>query len=274
MLSKTILKIEKMAKKGDLQLLLQCCLFLGCFLCWFLYGVSSSYADSPYDSPVVGDKTVVQNETVVDDKTIVYDETTGHISIHAENASLRALLAKISHHSNVKFLMDPAAEQAVSVFLEKKSLEQGLKLIMRNAGLSHATIYGKRPTQSQPQKIVPISMKILPKGKTDTSNLVPVAPSSSKPANKARRSILNITEKDLKDLPKENAKIIIERLDNLKEKRSKRAAEHKLKTAERKKKREELKQRRNERNVRRPDWKYSPRNSESVSDSETDLDSE
>ncbi len=247
-----------MANKRTFQLLLQLCIFL----CGFLFWASASYADS-HDDPLA-----------VDNKTVVYDETTGTISIQAKNTSLKSLLAKISHHTNVKFLMDPATEKVISVFFEKKPLEQGLKLIMRNAGLSHATIYGKRPIQGQPQKIVPISMKILPKGKTDASNLIPVAPTPYRQVKNAPRSIFDITEKELKDKYGDNAKMIQEHLDNLKEKRSKRAAERELKRAERKQKREELNQRRKERNARKPDKEDTPRDSESEPDTEYDSDSE
>ncbi|MCP4717760.1 MAG: hypothetical protein GY868_21760 [Deltaproteobacteria bacterium] len=247
-----------MANKEKLRVLLPLCLFL----CGLLFRVSASWAASPDDSPVVKNKTAVQNETVV------YDEATGLISVHAENGSLRRILAQISRHTQVKFLMDPAAERVVSVSLEKKPLEQGLKLIMHNAGLSHATIYGKKSIQGRPPKIVPISMKILPKGKTDTSSLVPVEPGPYKPANNTRRTIFDLTEKDLKDMPEEGAKRLKERLGNIKERQSKRAAERELKKAERKQRQGELKQRREEeRNARRSDRENAPWRSEPDSDS-------
>ena len=102
---------------------------------------------------------------------VIYDKVTDRLSVQADMASLKGLLARIALLSGVEFLMDPEVEQPVSITLKDRSLEQGLKKIMQTLNLRYAMIYQKEAGQDQSEEPLLISMKIVPEGKVNNPNL-------------------------------------------------------------------------------------------------------
>ena len=107
---------------------------------------------------------------------VIYDKATDRLSVQADRDSLDGLLARIALLSGVEFLMDPKVEQPVSITLKDRPLEKGLKKIMQTLNLGYAMIYQKKEGQDQSAGPLLISMKIVPKGTENYSNLnlVPV----------------------------------------------------------------------------------------------------
>jgi hypothetical protein len=103
---------------------------------------------------------------------VIYDRDTDLLTVKAEDVSLRELLAKISLLTGVEMLMDPEVEQNVSIILGETPLQSGLKQMMRIFDLNHAMIFESVKGEGGSEEHLLVSMKIVPKGKLDSPNLV------------------------------------------------------------------------------------------------------
>lgn len=93
---------------------------------------------------------------------VFYDKAKDILSVDADDASLQILLARIALLSGVEILIDPSIERRISIKIEDRSLEEGLKDIAR--GLSYAMTYNNG--KDNKGKPLLVSMKIVPMGKT------------------------------------------------------------------------------------------------------------
>lgn len=102
-----------------------------------------------------------------------YDRERDRLSVQAEQVSLTQVLGRIAAQTGVEILMDPSIEKTVSMSLKGQPLEKALKQIAR--GLSYVMLYdsGKKQNSTQTPRLT--TMKLLPEGKQDSPNLVPVA---------------------------------------------------------------------------------------------------
>ena len=102
-----------------------------------------------------------------------YDSAADRLTVVAQEIPLSKLLAHIAVASGIEILMDPAADRSVSITLHDKPLEAGLKQLVR--GLSYAMFYESKPSDgSKPSPPLLIAMKVLPRGKKDSTDLAPV----------------------------------------------------------------------------------------------------
>ncbi|MDZ4184790.1 MAG: hypothetical protein U1D97_07415 [Desulfuromonadales bacterium] len=106
--------------------------------------------------------------------TVRYDGRSDLLTVQARQVSLLQLLAEISLQTGVEILMDPAAEKTVTVDFEKKTLEDGLRQMTRLHNLNTALSYADPIAGSQRKTPLVIGVKVLPQGKSSSSNLLPV----------------------------------------------------------------------------------------------------
>ena len=196
-------------------------------------------------------------KTMAADPPIVrYDGRSDQLSVQARQVSLLQLLGEISLQTGVEILMDPAAEKIVTADFEKKTLEDGLRQMTRLHNLNTALSYADPKAGSQRKTPLVISMKVLPQGKSSSTNLLPVlsgrkeiaARTADTPAKddirtfqqqrwEARKAQLSAQERQEievkeKQLQAEKAKDRA-RQDKAKEDREKRKAEHEVRRQQR-----------------------------------------
>jgi hypothetical protein len=104
---------------------------------------------------------------------VFYDAATDHLSLNVKDASLLEVLAKISILSGVEILVSPGVEQRITLTLQDRGLEDGLKQIVQVFKLNHAAFYHKGTAKDGSEKITLVGMQIIGKDK-NTSNLKPV----------------------------------------------------------------------------------------------------
>lgn len=107
---------------------------------------------------------------------VVYDKASDLVSVEADNASLRILLAVIALKTGVEIEMDPAVEQAISITLKDRTLEDGLKQIAHRLDLKYAMVYHKEKGQDESATPTLVYMKIVPKSTKPDQMLEPVVP--------------------------------------------------------------------------------------------------
>ncbi|MEC4675801.1 MAG: hypothetical protein VST72_02615 [Nitrospirota bacterium] len=193
-----------------------------------------------------------------DGPEVFYDKATDRLSVEADSASLKGLLARIAFLTGVEFLIDPAVEQPVSIMLKERPLEKGLKRIVKSLDLSYAMMYQKKEGRDEAAGPLLITMKIVPKG-MENPNLVPVVDVkgeavirsfSGRPLREGRKlsSIFDYAEKRwqarLNKMSAEERKQIE---DDIKQRQERRAA----RMEEKEKRRAEREKRKAERQVRR-----------------------
>ncbi len=100
---------------------------------------------------------------------IGYDQQRDKISIQAENASLTTVLSDIAKKTNITIRIDPAVEKTVNFQLPPQSLQQALQKIVK--GLSYVIEY----STNEQERVVVSGLRLLPKGKQDSGQLVPVS---------------------------------------------------------------------------------------------------
>ena len=112
----------------------------------------------------------------VDQPHVVYNKATDSLSLKAQNASLKGLLARIGLLSGVEFLMDPNAERQISITIKDMPLEAGLKRIMKSNNLDHAMVFQKTEESDGAAAPLLVSVKVVPQGNTLNKNasLAPV----------------------------------------------------------------------------------------------------
>jgi len=98
-----------------------------------------------------------------------YDASQDLVKIQASNASLTQVLAEIASKTNIIIRIDPAVEKKISTNLPPQPLRQALQKVVK--GLSYVIEY----KIDEKQQTVISGMKLLPKGKQDSGQLVPVS---------------------------------------------------------------------------------------------------
>jgi type II secretory pathway component GspD/PulD (secretin) len=96
---------------------------------------------------------------------VSYDTKNDRLTVDAKKVPLTQILAQISEQSGVEILVDPSVEKDISIYLPAQPLKKALKQIAR--GLNYAMYYNDEDSRL-------VAMKIVPKGKQGSSNLVPV----------------------------------------------------------------------------------------------------
>ncbi len=100
---------------------------------------------------------------------VEYDSQKNKIAIQASNASLTSVLAEIANKTNMTIQIDPAVEKQVSFQLRPQPLQQALQKIVK--GLSYVIEY----KIDEKQQTVVSGLRLLPKGKQDSGQLVSVS---------------------------------------------------------------------------------------------------
>jgi hypothetical protein len=93
----------------------------------------------------------------------------GLLSIQVENVKLKALIKEVGKKANIEISLDPDLEDKnVTVSFEDLSIEDGLKVILREAGISNqATVYRKISEEGKPQQWVIEKVYLLEKDRND-----------------------------------------------------------------------------------------------------------
>jgi len=99
---------------------------------------------------------------------VSYDPQKDKIQIQASNASLTQLLGQIAGQAKIDIQIDPAVEKKISLQLRPQSLQNALQKICKD--LSYVIEYR---TNEQQQTVVS-GLRLLPKGKQDSGQLVSV----------------------------------------------------------------------------------------------------
>ena len=98
-----------------------------------------------------------------------YDASQDRIQVQANNASLTQVLAEIAGKTSMTIRIDPAVEKNISINLPPQSLQQALQKVVK--GLSYVIEYNI----DEKQQTVVSGLRLLPKGKQDSGQLVSVA---------------------------------------------------------------------------------------------------
>lgn len=116
---------------------------------------------------------------------IGYDQQRDEISIQAENASLTTVLSDIAKKTRITIHIDPVVEKTVNFQLPRQPLQQALQKIVK--GLSYIIEY----STNEQERVVVSGLRILPKGKQDSGQLVPVSTLNAQTSfsDKARKNI-------------------------------------------------------------------------------------
>ena len=98
-----------------------------------------------------------------------YDASQDRIQVQASNASLTQVLAEIASKTNITIRIDPEVEKIISTNLPPQALQQALQKVVK--GLSYVIEYNI----DEKQQTVVSGLRLLPKGKQDSGQLVSVA---------------------------------------------------------------------------------------------------
>ncbi|HHI94791.1 MAG TPA: hypothetical protein ENK04_15015 [Gammaproteobacteria bacterium] len=194
---------------------------------------------------------------------IFYDKSTDKISVAADDASYKEIMARIATLSGIEILMDPKAEHNVTIDISDLPLEAALKQLSRRTSfmLIHDTPeVDKGKTQEKPAQPILVRMRILPEGEFNAGTLYPVlAPAGeafireknrySAPAQQVR--IFSHAQKRwearLKAMPPEKREKLLEMAQAKREQMTQRRAKQEQRKKELAKKREAYKKRRDAR---------------------------
>ena len=101
-----------------------------------------------------------------------YDAASDRIAIQARDMSFTSLLAQISRQSGVEILIDPTVEHPVSITLQDQPLEKAISGLTR--GLNTVLVHDVRTLPGKGEQNVLVTVRLLPKGQTNTALLMPV----------------------------------------------------------------------------------------------------
>lgn len=101
---------------------------------------------------------------------INYEKQTDRVSISASNISLTRLLTDLSAKTGIEVMIDPRTEKKISLLVKNRPLENALKKIGKN--LSYIILYDA-PSDNTANSTI-LAYKLLPKGMTDSPNLISV----------------------------------------------------------------------------------------------------
>ena len=104
---------------------------------------------------------------------VTYDRERDLLSVRADQVPLTQVLGRISDRSGIEILIDPSIDNKISIVISEQPLEKALKQIAR--GLSYVMLYGKSSNQDRSSGLRLATMKLLPEGRQNSPNLVPVA---------------------------------------------------------------------------------------------------
>jgi len=195
---------------------------------------------------------------------VFYDKSSDTISIVANNASYKEIVARIATLSGIEVLMDPKAEHNVTIDVSDMPLETALKQLSRRTSfvLIH-NIPEMSDSKSQETSVQPpmlVRIHVLPEGEFSTNALYPVlAPAGeafireknrySAPAQQVE--IFNHAQKRwearLKDMPPEKREKLLEIAQKEREQVALRRAKQEQRKKELAEKREAHKKRRDAR---------------------------
>jgi hypothetical protein len=93
---------------------------------------------------------------------ISYDKATDHLSVTAEETSLKLVLARIAQLSGIEVLFDDQADEPLTISIESDSLEEGIKQILkgRNSML--------RYSRDDKAQLMLLGVMVLPVGEYDS----------------------------------------------------------------------------------------------------------
>jgi len=94
--------------------------------------------------------------------TVSYDKTSDQLSVVANSASLRQVLARIARQSGIEVLFDDMAEETISADIQSEALESGLKRLLNGRN------YLMRYSRDEQQKLLLIGVMVLPVGEQDS----------------------------------------------------------------------------------------------------------
>lgn len=183
---------------------------------------------------------------------IFYDNSADSLTLRVAGMTMEKVLGAIALQSGVEIQLDPeAAAEPVTMQFENQPLERGLKQLLINT--SYAFKYTALTAENGEQRNSLIAVRVLPKGKTDTSMLRSVVNMQSEAVIRAgdrgeKPKALDLVEQRwqerLSRLPLERRQELEQRADE----RLKRREEQK---ARRDEKRKEMKDKRDERKAER-----------------------
>lgn len=114
------------------------------------------------------------------------DTSADKLTVSAKRAPLFKLLGEISKKCGIEILIDPTVNREINTKFSNMRLDQGLKRISR--GLSYTFFYNQKSSKDNANKQYRISaVHILPQGKEDSGNLVPLRELHRGFKNKANR---------------------------------------------------------------------------------------
>ena len=100
-----------------------------------------------------------------------YDPATDRLTLDVRDMSLTQLLARISAQTGVEILIDPALERPVTVAMQDQPLEAGLTTLTRE--YNTVMIHDQRDVPGKGSQTLLITIKLLPRGQTNTALLRP-----------------------------------------------------------------------------------------------------
>lgn len=101
-----------------------------------------------------------------------YDKKGDKLSLNLKAAPLSKVLARVSLETGVGVLFDAEAERMVTIQMKDQPLEDGLKQLLKD--VSHLFYYDNKKGKGGKEQLMLTEVRVLPKGKSDNSNLRPV----------------------------------------------------------------------------------------------------
>ena len=111
-----------------------------------------------------GQKSSFQSDENTPLATVTYDKASDHLSVSAEQASLKSVLRRISRLSGIEVLFDDAADEPLTINIESDSLEDGLKRMLKGSN----TVY--RYGRNDEDKLLLLGVTLLPVGEHVSNN--------------------------------------------------------------------------------------------------------
>lgn len=93
--------------------------------------------------------------------TVNYDKTNDQLSVYTESATLKSVLGKIAQKSGIEVLFDDLADIPVTLDIQSRTLESGLKRILNDS--NHLLRYSR----DEQQNLLLIGVMVLPTGKQE-----------------------------------------------------------------------------------------------------------
>jgi flagellar biosynthesis GTPase FlhF len=115
--------------------------------------------------------------------TVSYDRQSDRLTVIAESASLKSVLARVAQLAGIEVLFDDRAEGTLSVNIQSESLENGLKHILK--GRNSILRYSK----NKQEKLLLVGVMVLPAGEQDSARAKPLVAMDDEAYNRARSQL-------------------------------------------------------------------------------------